>query len=405
MIREAIVLAGGFGTRLRSMVTDLPKPMAPVAGRPFLEYILDDLAAQGIQHAILAVGHLRHTIMEHFGSSYAGMRLSYSEEVEPLGTGGGIRQACEHLEGVEAFVINGDTFFQVDLDRLAQIHQERRNLLTLALKPMRDFDRYGTVLVDADGLVVGFHEKRPLSEGFINGGVYALHRDLFRKELPEVFSFEKEVLEKRHGERSMGSFVSDGLFIDIGIPEDYLRAQGIFQADPPHMSGEWTLFLDRDGVLNRRIVGDYVRSWEQFELIEGVLEALAALAFRFGRIVVVTNQQGIGKGLFGLADLQDIHRRFTQTVAETGGRIDGIFVCPHLADDETCDCRKPKTGMALQAQAAFPEIDFRKSVLVGDSVSDIAFGRALGMHTVQIGPENSAGAHRRAESLLDWSKT
>jgi D-glycero-alpha-D-manno-heptose 1-phosphate guanylyltransferase len=225
MTREAIVLAGGFGTRLKSVVADLPKPMAPVAGAPFLDYILRWLETEGVTRVVLAVGHLREVIISHYGHRFGKITIVYSEELEPLGTGGGIRKACDWLEGETAFVINGDTFFNVSLAALEAFHLESKADLTLALKPMQHFDRYGTVETNEEGMVTGFQEKRFLETGNINGGIYCLNKAVFPADLPPVFSFEKEILEKYYPEGKIFGMISDTYFIDIGIPEDYARAQ------------------------------------------------------------------------------------------------------------------------------------------------------------------------------------
>lgn len=150
----------------------------------------------------------------------------------------------------------------------------------------------------------------------------------------------------------------------------------------------WALFLDRDGVINRRLVDDYVKSWSTFEFEKEVPQAIATLSSIFGRIFVVTNQQGIAKGLMTEKDLQLIHQQMVVEIERAGGRVDGVYFCPHWAKDH-CDCRKPRTGMALQAKQNFPEINFSKSLMVGDSPSDMEMGHQLGMKTVFIGTENA----------------
>lgn len=145
----------------------------------------------------------------------------------------------------------------------------------------------------------------------------------------------------------------------------------------------WTLFLDRDGVINRRLLDDYVKSWAEFAFLPGVLEAIAVLSEVFGRIVVVTNQQGIAKGLMTEADLQSVHNQMVSEIQKAGGRIDKVYFCPHHRQDN-CACRKPRIGMAEQAKADFPEIDWQRSIMVGDTPSDIEFGRNAGMRTVFI---------------------
>ena len=156
----------------------------------------------------------------------------------------------------------------------------------------------------------------------------------------------------------------------------------------------WILFLDRDGVINRRLIDDYVKSWSEFEFEVGALEAIVTFSKVFGRIFIVTNQQGIAKGLMTEADLHLVHNQMVAEIKRVGGKIDRIYFCPHWSKDG-CDCRKPKTGMALQAKAEFPEIDFTKSVMVGDSPSDIEMGHQLDMKTVFIGTEN-------APPYTDW---
>lgn len=228
MIREAIVLAGGFGTRLQKVVSEVPKPMAPVAGKPFLQYILDYLIAHKVEHVVLAVGYLRETIIAHFGDTYHNLKITYAIEENPLGTGGGILHACKYVKSDNTFVINGDTFFDVDLVELSAFHQSNNALLTVALKRMEKFDRYGTVELGAEGRITGFLEKKYLDEGLINGGVYCLNKQIFHPSLPEVFSFEKEILEKEIVNRKIYGLISEGYFIDIGIPEDFSRAQHDF---------------------------------------------------------------------------------------------------------------------------------------------------------------------------------
>lgn len=224
-IRQAVVLAGGLGTRLRTVVQDLPKPMAPVNGRPFLEYVLDELNDFGIEEIVLAVGYKFEIIRAHFGHHYRSLTISYSIENEPLGTGGGIRQAFDLLYDEPAFVLNGDTLFKVDLANMADFHVQSNSDLTIALKPMENFDRYGTVEIEKSGRIAAFHEKKHCPKGLINGGIYLFSKSIFEVEnYPEKFSFEKDLLEKHMRDLKISGFLSDAYFIDIGIPEDYRRA-------------------------------------------------------------------------------------------------------------------------------------------------------------------------------------
>ena len=222
---EAVVLAGGLGTRLRTLVSDMPKPMAPVAGRPFLSYLLDYLVRQNIRKIILATGYKREKIYEYYGDSFKEAELIYSEEQEPLGTGGALKQALHYVTSADVFVLNGDTFFNVDLQELMGFHLENQAHVTLSLKEMNNFDRYGTVEV-VNHRVVKFNEKKYTANGKINGGVYVVNAHCFDLvDLPSKFSFEVDFMQAYTDKLKIFAFESKGYFIDIGVPEDYLKAQ------------------------------------------------------------------------------------------------------------------------------------------------------------------------------------
>lgn len=225
MIREAIVLAGGLGTRLRAEVRDLPKCMAKIAGRPFLEYQLDYLIHQGIRRVILSVGYLAEAVEQHFGDAYHECTIGYARETSPLGTGGAIRHAMEQVTGSQVAVLNGDSVFLADLQIQYQYHLEAGADTTLALHSMTHPDRYGTVELDPTGRITRFLEKQMLAEGLINTGVYVFDVARFReKQLPEKFSIEKDYFEALVRQYPFAGFPTEGYFLDIGIPEDYHRA-------------------------------------------------------------------------------------------------------------------------------------------------------------------------------------
>lgn len=223
-INTAIVLAGGFGTRLQKVISDVPKPMAPIHNKPFLHHLLTYLQIQGVENIVLSTGYLHEKIESYFGNLYNGLNISYSQEIKPLGTGGGIKKAFETVNE-NAFVVNGDSFFNVDLNAMAKFHHEQKSDFTLALKPMLNFERYGTVELN-ENRITAFREKQFCENGFINGGVYITKREVFENlNLPEVFSLETDFLAKHLNNLFVAGFVSDGYFIDIGIPADYQRAQ------------------------------------------------------------------------------------------------------------------------------------------------------------------------------------
>jgi D-glycero-alpha-D-manno-heptose 1-phosphate guanylyltransferase len=219
---EAIVLAGGLGTRLRSVVTDVPKPMAPIGDKPFLEYILRYLQKNAVTKVILSVGYKWKTIKEYFGDKFDNIELVYSVEDEPLGTGGAIKKAMNQVKNSQVYIINGDTFFDVDLKNLSL---EDNSKLILSLKHMINFDRYGCVESDDKNLVTAFTEKGYRESGNINGGIYLASKDIFDGyNLDEKFSFE-EFMQENFKTLKASVKVFENYFIDIGIPEDYERAQ------------------------------------------------------------------------------------------------------------------------------------------------------------------------------------
>lgn len=224
---EAIVLAGGFGTRLSTIVQDVPKPMAPVAGRPFLEYILDDLVAHGIARIVLAVHYKKECIMEHFGGSYRNAEVLYSIEDTPLFTGGAVKKALELCRDSYVFVINGDTYFDVALSDMALEAKKSGKPVTIAVKEMAHFSRYGRVAVDEHHIVTAFHEKEPCAIGYINGGIYYLSREILDP-YPEKFSMEVDCFPALLRCSAIAAYESRGYFIDIGIPEDLYVAQDYF---------------------------------------------------------------------------------------------------------------------------------------------------------------------------------
>lgn len=225
---EAIVLVGGLGTRLRAVVSDVPKPLAPVAGRPFLAWLLDHLAESGLRHVVLAAGYLAERVVDSIGREWRGIRVDYSVESAPLGTGGAVRQACSMLRGSAVHVLNGDTFLRYDLHALEQATRHAGADLGIALAHVDDVARYGAVVRDGTR-ITGFREKGESGSGYINAGSYYLTPGAIRA-LPEkpAFSFETQVLAPLTADGRVCGFDATSGFIDIGVPEDYLRAQSLF---------------------------------------------------------------------------------------------------------------------------------------------------------------------------------
>ena len=214
MINEAIILAGGLGTRLRTVVSDLPKCMAPVNGIPFINFIISYLSQQGVTRFIFSLGYKNEIVIEHLNKKFPGLDMEFVIEGTPLGTGGAIRKACNNVKGTDTFILNADTKFHID----------KAADFSMALKQMKNFDRYGSVEINTNNRLQAFNEKHQCSAGLINAGVYALKvSSLFAKALPDIFSFEKEYLQKYILTDKFYGLAFPGYFIDIGIPEDYTR--------------------------------------------------------------------------------------------------------------------------------------------------------------------------------------
>ena len=226
---EVIVLAGGEGKRLRTVVPDLPKPMAEIAGRPFLWWLLARLSQQRVRRVILSVGYKAEVIQDYFGNEFNGLQITYSVEPEPLGTGGAIRFALENVREPQVIVLNGDTYTDVALRDFAITLDGSKTDLVIAVTHLNDVARYGAVVIDQKtNRITGFDEKRGESAGYINAGTYCLRPDIFTKyPVPAKFSFERDFLQKDLRALSPVAFTAVRTFIDIGVPEDYALAQTV----------------------------------------------------------------------------------------------------------------------------------------------------------------------------------
>jgi D-glycero-alpha-D-manno-heptose 1-phosphate guanylyltransferase len=402
-MREAILLAGGLGTRLQNEVNDLPKSMAMINGKPFLQYQLDYLSSFGITKVVLAIVYLHEIIIDYFGENYKEISIIYSHEKEPLGTGGAIKKALEKTSSNTVLILNGDTIFKLNINRFYESHINTKADFSLVLKPLRNFKRYGVVELNKESKVVGFEEKKQQKQGNINGGVYLINKAVFKAlNFNNKFSFEKEFLEREYVNLYFNGFIADDYFLDIGVPQDYKQAQVDFKKQTPlNIDKTWTLFLDRDGVINQNRDHDYVKSVDEFKFLSGVKETIKRLGEVFGIVLIVTNQQCVGKQIISEEELNQIHEYLINEVKNEGGRIDKIYYAPQLKEENSI-YRKPQTGMADIAKKDFSEIIFEKSIMVGDSLSDITFGNSKNMLTVLIASKPNSTANYTFKSLNEF---
>jgi D-glycero-D-manno-heptose 1,7-bisphosphate phosphatase len=361
---QAVVLAGGLGTRLGSMTRSLPKPMMDVSGRPFLSYLLENLRRQGIQEVILSVGHLADIIRDFADNiSRPGFQIKFASENEPLGTGGALRN-CMDLLQEDFFVLNGDTLFDVNLASLATSPGENK----MALRLVPDAGRYGSASLDGSR-VVGFLEKGIQGEGLINGGVLHLSRASLGLLPPGKSSIESDLLPKLAEAGRLHSYRSDSFFIDIGIPESLEEAQ----ASIPDWEKKPIAFLDRDGVLNHDL--GHVHKVEQFKWIDGAQMAVRYLNDMGYHVVLVTNQAGIAKGMYSEEDFHALTRWMKQELWKHGAHLDAVYHCPYHPDAirpqyrKASEDRKPGPGMLLRAMAELP-CDLPSSFFIGNQPTD-----------------------------------
>jgi D-glycero-alpha-D-manno-heptose 1-phosphate guanylyltransferase len=406
----AVVLAGGMGTRLRSVVADRPKVLAPVAGRPFLTYLLDQIAAAGIKCAVLSTGYMAEQFASVIGDRYRDLEIVYAHEQTALGTGGAIKFAGSFADADELLVMNGDSYCEADLCTYFDWHRQGRHDVSLMLVKVDDASRYGTVELGSDGRITAFREKRPEGgPGYINAGVYLLRREMLEQIPGGPTSIERDLFPRWLTQYKVMGWVTDGAFIDIGIPSDYERSHEFMKhrltLPPAEGRGEGkserhktrspyplprgegsrrrippTVFLDRDGTINREV--HHLSDPDQLELLPGAAVGLRKLCNAGCPLIIVSNQSPIGRGMFTEDRLREINSRLAEMLASEGIQIAGWYWCPH-APWEGCDCRKPAPGMFYKARDEMGVI-LKDSWVVGDRIADLCAGRQVGARTILV---------------------
>lgn len=372
-MRQAVILAGGFGTRLSHVVSDTPKPLAPIGEKSFLDYLVKTLKQQDFDSIVFLTGYKAEQIEKRF--QYLENAVFIKEETA-LGTGGAIFNAFDKLQD-EFFVINGDTFFDVDYSLLEDFGKEKP--ITLALRYTNNIARYGFVEIDDKLLIKSFVEKGSLPknriDGYINGGIYYVHKSALKtyaeKYSGEFISLETEIFPKLIANDELNGLPLGGCFIDIGIPEDYQRAQDLI---PGWISKELkpALFIDKDGTLIENTEYPYGKD---FKIIEPTIDIVKKYADKNYHIIMVTNQAGIAKGKFTHKGMQECFEGIKEFYHKKGIKFDDIEFCPYHKDGVIKEyaydtlLRKPNPGMILTASEKL-KIDLKNSIMIGDN-SDI----------------------------------
>lgn len=375
MLTQAVFLVGGLGSRLKDLTRATPKPMIEVAGRPFLDILIEEAARQGFADILLLGGYLGEQMVDRYdGRSVRGAKVRVLVEPAPLGTGGALKFAALHLAD-QFLLANGDTFFDINLRALAAHLPAKGGVI--ALRADAAGNRYGRVGFQ-DGQVQSFHAAGERDAGPINGGIYALSREIISDIGEGPVSLEGDVFPGMARRGLLRGKTFKDYFIDIGIPEDLERARLEL---PGHLVRP-ALFLDRDGVLN--VDKGYVHKPDDFEWMAGARDAICLANEKRWLVFVVTNQAGVARGYYGESDVRNLHAFMQEELASVGGHIDAFEYCPHHPDGThpdyraTCNRRKPEPGMILDLLKAWP-VDASRSFLVGDMPHDVAAAEAAGL--------------------------
>lgn len=388
MIKEAIILAGGKGTRLQSVVKDVPKPMADISGKPFLYYLIEKLIKQNVNRFIISVGYKANVIIDYFGNNFNGCSIVYAIEQTALGTGGALKYALSFTTTNDVIVLNGDTFFDIDFQKLEYIFNNKRPVFSFALRNIYNNNRYGGVELDENLRIINYTEKDFIGDVYINAGIYIVDKSKFSlltDDLPPVFSLEEDFFKILYKNIELiGIPYIDAYFIDIGIPEDYYKGFIEIPKTFEYVENTFnTLFLDRDGVINNKIENDYVLKWENFIFKDGFLDNINQLSKKFKRILIITNQRCVGKGLMTKDALLQIHDKMSKIILTEGVKIDKIYFCSAVEDTDIR--RKPNVGMFLDAKNDYIDITFdRNSFMIGDSITDLIPAKKMGLSTIFI---------------------
>ena len=417
-------MAGGKGTRLQSVAADIPKPMFPILGKPILEYQIESLKKSGITEITLIVGHLKEQIISRFGDGARdGVRITYIQENEPLGTAG----ALYYLKGKmdEDFVLlYGDLILDVDFSRFMAFHKKHQSAITLFCHPNAHPYDSDVMVTDGEDRIVGILNKKEKRDGayhnFVNAGAYCVSPSVMEDmHQPCRLDMEKDVVASQIRRAKAYAYRSTEYVKDMGTP-DRLAAvtedirSGIVSGRNLKQKQK-AVFLDRDGTINRYV--GYLTKKEQFSLLPNAAQAIARVNASPYLAIVITNQPVVARGECSFEELEEIHMTMETQLGEQGAYLDDLFFCPHHPDSGyegerlelkfDCDCRKPKTGLIDQAVARY-HIDLAESWFVGDSTMDIQTGKNAGTKTVLL-ETGIAGSDRKydvepdhtAENLLD----
>ena len=422
---KTVIMAGGKGTRISSVASDIPKPMIKIGGKPVLERELECLRDQGFTDIILTVSHLGNVIMDYFGdgsglspttSKPFGVHIEYYFEEQPLGNAGALFKIRDEFDS-DFLLLNADAVFDVDFNRFVAFHKQHGGLVTLFSHPnSHPFDS-GVIIADKEGEVEKWltkEDNRPhWYRNRVNAGLHVINPIVLKMSgidadkigmvgengKPIKVDLDRQLLKPLAGTGKMFCYDSPEYVKDMGTPERYEMVCRDYKAGRVSAKNlknkQKAIFLDRDGTINKYV--GFLRNIDEFELIDGVAEAIRLVNESGYLAIVVTNQPVVARGEVTVPQLQEIHNKLETLLGNAGAYLDGIYFCPHHPNKGyegevselkiDCDCRKPKPGMLLEAAQDF-NIDLLQSWMIGDGEIDVKAGQNAGCRTALIGSEN-----------------
>ncbi|MDO4197502.1 MAG: HAD-IIIA family hydrolase [Erysipelotrichaceae bacterium] len=397
---KVVIMAGGKGTRISSIASDIPKPMIRIGEKPVLQLEIESLRDQGFKDFIITISHLGHVITDYFGDgSGFGVNIEYFNEVVPLGNAGALFEIKDKLS--EDFIlINGDAMMEVDMKRFYEFHKEKGALVSLLTHPNNHPYDSGLIITDKNDSVIRWltkeDERNDYYKNIVNAGVHILNKPVLDKRIDkEKIDLDRDILKPLCGTGTMFSYHSTEYVKDMGTPERYEEVCNDYLSGKVNnrklSNKQKAIFLDRDGTINHYV--GFLRKPEEFELLPNSAEAIKKINHSEYLCIIITNQPVIARGEVTYDGLDNIHNKMETLLGNEGAFVDDIFYCPHHPDSGfegevkelkiVCDCRKPKPGLFYQAAEKY-NIDLSRSYMIGDSDSDVEAGSNAGCKCIKI---------------------
>lgn len=412
---KVVIMAGGKGTRIASVSTEIPKPMIRIADKPILYYQIECLKNQGLKDIIIVIGHLGHIIKEYFGDgSDLGVTISYIEENQPLGTAGSLFFLKNIIKN-DFLLINGDVIFDIDIKRFHMAHTNNHGLATILTHPNNHPYDSGIIITDDSERVINWlhrEDERKWYKNRVNAGIHILSPEVLEMFYePQKIDLDRDVLKPLIKKGQLYAYDSPEYVKDMGTPERYQEVIDDISSGKVKSKNlgnkQKAIFLDRDGTINE--YKNFLTNIDDFILIDGVAESIKQINNLGYLAIVVTNQPVIARGELSIDQLKEIHNKMETLLGNNGAYLDSVFYCPHhphkgysgerVEYKIECNCRKPKAGMFFDAATKF-NIDLTHSFMIGDSKIDMEAGRLAGCKTILINEESKENEFT-ARDLLD----